>query len=151
MLINKLRSRQQRTAIINISSATCYTPIPFLNVYPSTSKFMTIISKRLNKLFSEENMDVLNVVPGFVDSKLVDFQNGLYNYTIKECVVDTLASLGHDYEVTPFYMHTVVQDWTHFAYKFIRPVLRIVFNDDININEHQIDDNNEAEISESKE
>ena len=127
VLINKLRNRKQRTAIINISSLACVCPLPYFSVYPSTKAFLTFLSHGLNMLYRKEEVDVLNVVPGYVNSNMTVGISGPTVCTAKECVKNSLASLGYDFEVAPFYAHVIIAQIFHITYRFMRPVWRAMY------------------------
>ena len=122
VLIDKLRARKQQTAIINISSVACISPTPCYGVYPSTKAFLTFLSHGLSMLYKKEKVDVLNVIPGFVTTKMTENKTGPDTCSPKECVRNSLASLGYDFEVAPFWAHVALGQFLYVIYRFVRPV-----------------------------
>ena len=124
VLIDKLRNRKQKTAIINISSIASITPLAYFSVYPATKSFLSFLSHGFNMLYKKEDVDVLNVIPGFVTTNMTENRTGFDYCTSKECVRNSLASLGYDFEVAPFYAHVISAQILHVTYRFMRPVWR---------------------------
>ena len=133
VLIDKLRTRKQKTAIINISSLAALSPLPYFGVYPSTKAFLSFLSHGLNMLYKKEGVDVLNVIPGFVTSNMSNGRTGPDTCSAKECVKNSLASLGYDFEVAPFYVHVITAQFVHVLYRFMRPAWRAMLCNDLKL------------------
>ena len=71
-LINKMLTRKDRSAIINVSSVGNNSPLPYFGVYPATKRFLTFFSYQLHELFKHK-IDVQNLVPGYVKTKFVGY------------------------------------------------------------------------------
>ena len=69
-LAQKLMNREKRGAIINIGSLAGLSPGPLQGGYCATKRFVRFLSYMLNDMF-KKNIDVLNVAPGFVSTKLI--------------------------------------------------------------------------------
>lgn len=52
-----------------------------------------------------DKIDVLNVIPGIVTTKIVKFKEGIEACTPEYCVKSSFSCLGHDFECVPYIMH----------------------------------------------
>ena len=68
-LAQKLMNREKRGAIINVGSLAGLSPNPLQGGYCATKRFVRFLSYMLDDMF-KKNIDVLNVAPGFVSTKL---------------------------------------------------------------------------------
>lgn len=100
-LINQLLKRPTRSAIINVSSTGHNSPIPYLGVYPATKRFLTFFSYGLHDNYKHK-IDVQNLTPGWVSTKMSGFRKTPDTITPDECVRASLRDLG--YEVTSMYL-----------------------------------------------
>lgn len=121
VLVKKLRDRKSRSAIINISSVADRSPTPYTGAYPATKIFLTFLSYGLYGLYRDK-IDVLNVTPGYVTTNMTKGRTGVDTCTAKECAQGSLKSLGHDFDVCPFYMHAIYAQVLHTTYKFLTPL-----------------------------
>ena len=94
-LINKMLERNNRSAIINVSSIGQNSPIPYLGVYVATKRFLTFFSYQLHELFKNK-IDVQNLVPGFVQTKIIGYKKLPSTIQPDVCVKSSLRDLGHD-------------------------------------------------------
>jgi len=94
VFLPKLQARAQKSAILNISSFSSYTPIPGLSLYSSTKVFLDYLSRGI--AYEHPNMDIISLIPNFVSTpglrnKKPDFET----ITTEEFVNSSLSALGN--------------------------------------------------------
>lgn len=62
---------QRGSRILNISSASSFWPLPYLNLYASTKVFVRSYSRSLNAELRKNGITVTAVCPGWVDTELL--------------------------------------------------------------------------------
>lgn len=120
-LINKLLGRKDRSAIINVSSVGHNSPLPYLGVYPATKRFLTFFSYSLHDNYSHK-IDVQNLTPAWVSTKIAGFIKGTSVITADECVKGSLRNLGYDVACTPAPLHSLIGLIMHTTYRFCYPL-----------------------------
>ena len=100
-MINKLRNRKQRSAIINMSSILNRTPTLYKGLYGAASNFINFMSTGLDYLYRNDNIDVACVTPGVVSTRMSNYQTDDSTCTPEEVAKATLDSLGYDLEIIP--------------------------------------------------
>lgn len=123
VFINKLKDRKQRSAIINVSSVTERSPLGFMGPYAATKRLVSFFSSGLNYLY-KNNIDVLNVVPGYVTTKMTNFNKTPSACSPEVCVKNSLKSLGYDFEVLPFMGHIIFGQVFHSFHRYAKPLWR---------------------------
>ena len=118
ILIKKLRSRKLRSGIINISSWADQTPLPYTGCYSATKRFFSTFSNGLYHSYRDK-IDILNVIPGVVTTKLVKDMDNILSCTTEYCVKSNLSSLGHDFESVPYLGHYFNIMIPHFYFRFL--------------------------------
>lgn len=122
-LINKMLARNERSAIINVSSIGQNSPIPYLGVYVPTKRFMTFFSYQLHELFKNK-IDVQDLVPGFVQTKMVGNTKDATMILPDRCVKSSLRDLGQDLTCCPHILHSLMALFMHTTYRFCKPIWR---------------------------
>ena len=93
MVIQRMLQREQRSAIINISSVAGQNPCPFISTYSATKAYNDFFSKSIGMEY-DEKIDVLSVQPMFVESNLSKATRGFGVATRNQCAGAALKSLG---------------------------------------------------------
>jgi len=107
LVLTKLKSREGKSAMINLSSLSSLMVLPGASMYSATKKFDSAFTKLARQQLKSSNVVVMNLRPGFVPTNLVNGFLGdsvgsksfLDNYlhfgvTAKECVEGALSDLG---------------------------------------------------------
>ncbi|XP_068115577.1 hydroxysteroid dehydrogenase-like protein 1 [Hyperolius riggenbachi] len=63
--------QRKRGAIINVSSATCYKPVPLMTVYASSKTFLDRFSQTLHYEYASKGIFVQSLTPYFVFTKMI--------------------------------------------------------------------------------
>lgn len=92
ILLPKMRAREHRSAIINISSVTGVYLSGFLGVYSSSKKALDVYSQILS-LENKDKVDVLSLRPLGVATKMMKMKKGPFMITPRECVRASLNDL----------------------------------------------------------
>lgn len=93
-LINKLMKREHRSAVINVSSGSAITPLPYYATYGGSKKFNRYFSLSLEPEFRKRNIDVLCLMPFYVDTQMAKKLKGS-KVTPEACVEGCLRDLGN--------------------------------------------------------
>ena len=128
VLINKMLARKDRSAIINVSSVGNNSPLPYFGVYPATKRFLTFFSFQLHELFKHK-IDVQNLVPGYVKTKLASFAKDPTFISPDRCVKSSLRDLGQDLTCSPHIFHSIMGLVMHSTYRFCKPLWRATLVD----------------------
>jgi len=122
MWIDDFKKRTSRSAVIDIASVASWEEYIGTTLYGPTKRFNRALSQCLNEKYgSEYGIDFLCVKPGYVLTNIGDgrttvkelFKNkpdGKMCFTVKECAVEVINSLGNMTEV--FGCH---RNWTSFG------------------------------------
>ena len=108
--------------ILNLSSASAFQPVPYINLYASTKAFERSYSRALNVELKEKGITVTAVCPSWVDTKLLTKEvNGKKIHfagmvspdrVVKQAMKDTKK--GKDMSICSFYVkcqHFNVKIW----------------------------------------
>lgn len=98
-LLPRLKSRNNRSAIINMSSHAGSAGLPYSSIYSATKAYVTIFSRTLNEEVKDK-IDVLCVTPLYVSTNMTKMPVGGIVVSPEDCVKGALLSLGR--EVTTF-------------------------------------------------
>lgn len=71
-----------------------------------------------------DKVDILNVVPGGVTTKLINNMDNALTCTPEVCVKNSLTSLGHDFENVPYLAHHVNVQQFYFFHRFLPDLWR---------------------------
>jgi len=94
-LIDRLRNRNTRSALITVASHQATTTIPKNIPYASTKAFLAYFNEALMEEFGTDNIDYLLVCPGAVITRMTNFMEKCYHScTPDECVRSSLKNLG---------------------------------------------------------
>lgn len=92
ILLPKLRARESRSAILNISSCTGVYLSGRLGVYSSGKKSVDIYSRILEQE-NRDKIDIISVAPFGVTTKMMMMKKGPFMVNPRQCVKATLADL----------------------------------------------------------
>jgi len=96
LFLPRLRQRESRSAIIDVSSVTSVMPLPGKEIYGGTKYYNRSYNVANSILPENKNIDFLVVKPGFVTTKLIGYrQKDLITATTEGCVNGALKALGH--------------------------------------------------------
>jgi len=106
----KMTLRANRSAVIDLSSFSCYSPLPLRSVYAATKTYNFFLSQGLSYEFKNKNIDFLCVSPLYVQSSLIK-EKGWAVISPQQCASGALNDLGY---VTTTYGH-----WFHKIQAFV--------------------------------
>mmetsp|Transcript_20544 Transcript_20544/g.22904 ORF Transcript_20544/g.22904 Transcript_20544/m.22904 type:complete len:151 (+) Transcript_20544:482-934(+) len=124
-LINKLISRNQKSAIINVSSIANYVPAPYLGLYSASKRFMSIFSYYLNDNYGDK-IDVQDLCPGYVSTKIAGFRQGHDVITAQQCVESSLRDLGQELSTVPSMIHSLSGQIASTIYRHAKPLYKLI-------------------------
>jgi short-subunit dehydrogenase len=105
----RMLKRNTRSAIVNVSSAGGYIPVPYDQHYAGTKSFVTIFTKALGFEVSAK-IDVLCHCPGYVETNLNSFHKSFDTAQPRECAHSIFRDLGFERDNQP----TAVQEFGTF-------------------------------------
>ncbi len=108
----KLEARNNKSAIIDLSSVASTMPIPFTAMYSATKSFNKFLTCGL--AYEYKNINFLSHQPLYVATPLFNLQRGKYFFVItpEETVEGALKDLGYALESTGHWKHKV-QRWLY--------------------------------------
>ncbi|OZC11625.1 oxidoreductase, short chain dehydrogenase/reductase family protein [Onchocerca flexuosa] len=81
--------------IVNISSATSYTPLDLLSVYSASKKYVTWLSKALQTEYAQTNIIIQNLCPMFVATKMSKISRPSFFFvTAEDFVKSAVQTIG---------------------------------------------------------
>lgn len=92
VLIPKMRTRTERSAVVNIASCTGVYLSPRVGVYSSTKRSVDIYSRILD-LENKDKIDILSVRPFGVTTAMMQMKKGPYMLTPRQCAISSIADL----------------------------------------------------------
>jgi 17beta-estradiol 17-dehydrogenase / very-long-chain 3-oxoacyl-CoA reductase len=105
-LVNKMKQRKAKSAIINLSSLAGINPIPYITLYSSSKAFNRILSEGLSIEYPE--MDILAITPMHVESGSSNVKKQFNIPTSRECARDSLKQLRFgEYNSFGYLMHNI--------------------------------------------
>ena len=108
MLIEKMKRRKHRSAIINISSLSAVNPIPFFSTYSASKAFTDFFSRALAQENRGSKLDILCVKPGYVSTKMTAYKEvGLNTIKSEDFVQSVLRRLGRRSETHGHWRHSL--------------------------------------------
>jgi len=122
-LINGMLKREKRSAIINVSSIGQNSPLPYLGVYPATKRFLSFFSYSLHDNFKHK-IDVQDLTPGYVSTKIANFKKGSDTITADKCVKCSLRDLGQSINCIPVVAHSIMALTMRSTHNFLFPFWR---------------------------
>ncbi|CAI2374643.1 unnamed protein product [Moneuplotes crassus] len=124
-LITKLLGRNKKSCIINISSLSQTGPIPFVGEYSGSKRFVSLLSYHLHDNYGDK-IDIQDLMPGFVTTKINRYYKGPDAITAKECVESSLRDLGQEFSTIPALSHSAEMQLFHLTYHFCKPFFRML-------------------------
>ena len=108
IIIPKMLKRDKRTAIVNISSALGDVGFPYFSVYCATKAFNTALSKNLALELKSDNIDIMGVKCGRVNtSRNQHGGKGILIQNAEEAAISQLAQLGYNSETSGSWQHAL--------------------------------------------
>lgn len=107
LMIEKMRARKQRSAIINMASIASNYPMSFVLTYSCCKAFVRFFTMGL---FEEQKdkIDVICASPAFVSTSMTDFKKGIDTCSPEVCVENILRDLGKEPETYTYWFHELV-------------------------------------------
>ena len=99
--------RNQRSAIVNLSSYSATNPLPFISLYSGTKGFNDALSRALAEEYSEK-IDVLSALPMEVQSGTYKKERSFRIATSKECALGCLKDLGYSKRSYGYIKHAFI-------------------------------------------
>mmetsp|Transcript_13793 Transcript_13793/g.12225 ORF Transcript_13793/g.12225 Transcript_13793/m.12225 type:complete len:286 (+) Transcript_13793:104-961(+) len=124
-LINKLLSRNKKSAIINVSSLSNYIPCPYIGTYPASKRFMSLFSYYLNDNYGDK-IDIQDLCPLFVSTKINNFRKGDDVISPQKCVESSLRDLGQEMNTVPVPGHSFGAQFMHIIYRHAKPIYKML-------------------------
>mmetsp|Transcript_9351 Transcript_9351/g.8254 ORF Transcript_9351/g.8254 Transcript_9351/m.8254 type:complete len:337 (+) Transcript_9351:31-1041(+) len=103
---NRLLKREQRSAIVNMSSGVGLASNKLVPIYPSTKAFVKYLTEGLNEE-AQGKMDFLYVYPGAVSTNSTGFRKALDSCTPDVIATNVLNSLGQDQYTAGYWLHDI--------------------------------------------
>eukprot|EP01132_Coremiostelium_polycephalum_P002045 gene2045-2517_t len=100
--------QRKKGAIINLSSISALTPIPFLSVYSGTKAFVERFTISLNLEYGSKGIFVQNITPGIVVSNMSKIRRpSLFQPLPNVFVKSAVATIGHDRNTAGYWAHEI--------------------------------------------
>ncbi|KAL4476518.1 hypothetical protein ABPG74_010251 [Tetrahymena malaccensis] len=115
-LIQQLLQRKQKSAIINLSSLSCNSPMVGYAMYGASKSFNDYFSRSLSEEY-KGRLDILSVRPGWVNTPMTDGINEkFFEITPEQCAHNVLRQLGrtnltyghYKHQLTAFFSDLVI-------------------------------------------
>ncbi|CAI2375865.1 unnamed protein product [Moneuplotes crassus] len=126
-LINHFLARKSKSAIVNVSSATQDAPIPFMGVYPGSKRYLAILSYYLKDNYGDK-IDIQDLTPGFVTTKIVNHYEGRDSISPEKCVQCSIRDLGQEFTCMPVPAHSFAIQLFHTLYRFCHLLFKILIS-----------------------
>ena len=94
MLAERLNTRKQRSAIVDISSITAIRCNNYMPVYNASKAFNMYLTMGTGLSKSLPNIDLLSVLPGYVLTNLGSIPDTVLTSNVDECVEGSMRGLG---------------------------------------------------------
>jgi 17beta-estradiol 17-dehydrogenase / very-long-chain 3-oxoacyl-CoA reductase len=108
ILIDTMVGREYRSAIIDLSSVSAFSPIPYSNIYSASKVFSNYLTRALAYEQRGDRIDFVSVLPGYVATHLTKMKaDGLFVITPREHARCVLNDLGYETETCGFWFHKV--------------------------------------------
>jgi len=109
MVLSQMKNRKNnKSAIINVSSVSAIVPCPYNSVYSATKAFDNFFSQALEQELDSSKIDVLSLLAGSVDTKLNSFRPKSELITPVECATGCLKALGKTSYSSGHYKHSLI-------------------------------------------
>ncbi|XP_071578779.1 inactive hydroxysteroid dehydrogenase-like protein 1 [Temnothorax nylanderi] len=115
LVIGQMQKRKQG-AIVNVSSASEFQPLPLLTVYAATKAYVKSFSDALRAEYSRFGITVQHLSPFFVSTKMTAFISRLQESTM---IVPDATTYARNAIATLGKMDNSTGYWTHSVLKFI--------------------------------
>jgi 17beta-estradiol 17-dehydrogenase / very-long-chain 3-oxoacyl-CoA reductase len=103
------KSKQVRSAIVNVSSYTARVASPYLSVYSATKAYDIQFSRSLNYELENENFDVLCAVPQQIVSRATGYEKATFLVLDpQQFAKDTWRFIGRYTAITPSFSHSLM-------------------------------------------
>ncbi|XP_063800312.1 inactive hydroxysteroid dehydrogenase-like protein 1 [Pseudophryne corroboree] len=102
--------KRKRGAIINVSSASCYKPLPLLTTYAASKSFLDYFSQTLHYEYSSNGIFIQSVIPFFVVSNMTNFSSLLQS---KSLLVPSAKDYAHQAVRTIGVCRRTAGHWSH--------------------------------------
>jgi 17beta-estradiol 17-dehydrogenase / very-long-chain 3-oxoacyl-CoA reductase len=108
LFAERMMKRQQRSAVIDISSISCFRPFPYSNIYSASKIFGNYLTKALAYEYRDDRIDFLSVLPGLVETNLSRMKaDGYHVISPQHHVIAALNDLGYENETCGYWYHKI--------------------------------------------
>ncbi|CAG0882613.1 unnamed protein product [Cyprideis torosa] len=103
---------RRRGAIVNVSSASAFGPLPYMTVYAASKAYMDYFSRALQVECQGRGVFVQSLMPFYVQTKMISFSPSLNSASImvpsaRSFVSSSLCTLGRSSHTTGYWTHGV--------------------------------------------
>jgi len=140
LLLGRLKERNNRSAIINLSSVVGTYPLTYFSQYGSAKAFNHFLSKGIE--YEESNkIDIMSVKPFYVTSPLsgLSVSNGFDIVTPAQCVNGSLDCLGYENETCGYLSHQLLSNMYYLRFfvseNFTNKVIEYLVKDHMKVHE----------------
>ncbi|XP_020904235.1 inactive hydroxysteroid dehydrogenase-like protein 1 isoform X1 [Exaiptasia diaphana] len=99
---------RKRGLIINISSILALAPSPFNATYPATKAFMDVFGQCISAEYSDKGIQVQNVTPGYVSTKLTNYMEKNWLVPSPDRFVhQALGTVGKEKKTMGYWSHSL--------------------------------------------
>jgi 17beta-estradiol 17-dehydrogenase / very-long-chain 3-oxoacyl-CoA reductase len=120
LLGDKMRSKEHRCAIINVSSLQANRPMPYSALYSASKVFSYYLTESVALELNTKNIDFLCLKPAYTDTIMVrNLKERYCLITPKECVNSALNELGYELVTSGH--------WKHKIFTYVNNCLPIAF------------------------
>ena len=104
--LKKLNSRKKRSALINLSSVTGVTPMPYFTAYSASKAYVRYLTE---SLYEEkiENIDFMCLSPGTVTTRMTLYRKGTDACSPETMARNAFRDLGQEKETNGYWVHEI--------------------------------------------
>lgn len=108
IFLEKFVKRNERSAVLNVSSISALTPFPKFAVYSATKIFSYYLTQAISEELKNEKIDFMSLKPGYVSTNMSQkWADGLYVISANQCAVGALNNLGYEHETYGHWSHKI--------------------------------------------
>jgi len=122
-LINQMRARNNKSAIVNVSTCGNNAPLPYMGVYCASKRFLTLFSYYLTDNYGDK-IDVQDLTPAYVTTKMVNNHKGYDSITAEKCAQCSIRDLGQEFHGLPVPAHSLYSQSFHTYYRHLKPLYK---------------------------
>ncbi|KAM4017464.1 inactive hydroxysteroid dehydrogenase-like protein 1, partial [Anomaloglossus baeobatrachus] len=110
--------QRKRGAIINISSGTCWKPVPLMTVYAASKAFLDSFTRALHYEYSSQGIFIQSLTPAFVVTKMVSYagilrMKSLFIPLAREYAHSAVRTIGVSLRTAGYWSHSIKMFTAH--------------------------------------